>query len=251
MRHYWLKIVVGMLGVFAVGMVIVTAVRHGSHRVRSVFDTAEPISIPLAFVPFKLNGTKVGSIDHLTVLRSSPKKVRGADLTVTLADSVPASRLTGCVLVAERIDKLDEHSTFTCAQPADTADRDLVPAGSVRVSGGPTLPFFADRSELADFTDNAHERADSVAQAQSELADSLADVLGNRIDSLKEVRDSLMRDRSAVVVNVRGVNVDSIRTVTRHLVDSALHQAMQARDSLRHHPIMPTPPPAPHVPRSR
>lgn len=249
MRHYWLKIVIGMLAIFVIGMVGVTLVRHGAGRVRDVVDSSDPISIPLAFIPFKLNGDKVGSIDRLVLLRSSPKKVRGADLVVTLADSVPAVRLTGCVLIAEKIDNIDEHSTFTCAQPADTAHRDLVPAGSVQVKGGPTVPFFANRTQLGDFMDNAHGTADSVMDARSELNDSLMDVIGGQIDSLKEVRDSVMHEHG-VAVRVNGVNMDSLRSTTRRSVDSALTHAVHMRDSLRHHPAV-EPPAVPNVPRPR
>ncbi len=249
MRHYWLKIVLGMVAIFVVGMLGVTLVRRGAGRVRDVVNTSDPITIPLAFVPFKLNGNKVGSIDRLVLLRSSPKKVRGADLVVTLADSVPAARLTGCVLIAERIDNIDEHSTFSCAPAADTAHRDLVPAGSVQVKGGPTVPFFANRTQLADFADNAHGTADSVMGVRSDLSDSLMDVIGGQIDSLKEVRDSLLHEHGAVV-RVNGTNMDSLRTANRHAVDSALKHAMQMRDSLRRHPPV-EPPAAPNVPRPR
>jgi hypothetical protein len=100
MRNYWLKILLGALGIFAVGMIGVSIARSGIAKVNSVVHSDDPISIPLGLVPFALAGEKLGKLDHVTLYRESPKHVSGVELTVDLADSLLAQGLSGCRLVA-------------------------------------------------------------------------------------------------------------------------------------------------------
>ena len=101
MRNYWLKIVLGALGIFAVGMIGVTIVRSGIAKVNSVVHSDEPITIPLGLVPFALAGERLGKLDHVTLYRESPNQVREVELTVNLADSLLAQGLSECRLVAD------------------------------------------------------------------------------------------------------------------------------------------------------
>jgi hypothetical protein len=100
MRNYWLKILLGALGIFAVGMIGVTIVRSGIAKVNSVVHSDEPITIPLGLVPFVLAGERLGKLDHVTLYRESPDHVNEVELSVDLADSLLAQGLSGCRLVA-------------------------------------------------------------------------------------------------------------------------------------------------------
>jgi hypothetical protein len=100
MRNYWLKILLGALGIFAVGMIGVTMARSGIAKVNSVVHSDEPITIPLGLVPFALAGERLGKLDHVTLYRESPDHVSEVELTVNLGDSLLAEGLSGCRLVA-------------------------------------------------------------------------------------------------------------------------------------------------------
>ena len=59
MRNYWFKILLGALGIFAVGMIGVAIVRSGVAKVNSVVHSDEPITIPLGLVPFAIAGERL------------------------------------------------------------------------------------------------------------------------------------------------------------------------------------------------
>ena len=101
MRNYWFKILLGALGIFAVGMIGVAIVRSGVAKVNSVVHSDEPITIPLGLVPFTIAGERLGKLDHVTLYRESPDQVSEVELTVNLADSLLAQGLSGCRLVAD------------------------------------------------------------------------------------------------------------------------------------------------------
>jgi hypothetical protein len=100
MRNYWFKILLGALGVFAVGMIGVTVVRGGIAKVHSVVEGDGPITIPLGLVPFALAGERLGKLDHVTLHRETPTRVSEVELSVNLEDSLFAKGLSGCRLVA-------------------------------------------------------------------------------------------------------------------------------------------------------
>jgi hypothetical protein len=100
MRNYWLKILLGALGIFAVGMIGVSIVRGGIAKVHSVVEGDGPITIPLGLVPFVLAGERLGKLDNVTLHRESPNHVSEVELTVNLGDSLLAQGLSGCRLVA-------------------------------------------------------------------------------------------------------------------------------------------------------
>ena len=100
MRNYWFRILLGALGIFAVGMIGVSIVRGGINKVHSVVEGDGPITVPLGLVPFVLAGERLGKLDHVTLHRESPNHVSGVELTVNLGDSLLAQGLSGCRLVA-------------------------------------------------------------------------------------------------------------------------------------------------------
>ena len=100
MRNYWMRIALGALAIFIVGMLGLSLVRRGIGSVRGVVQGSGPISIPLAFIPFQLNGDKLGSLERVTLEREAPNHVTRVELEVKLSDSVLARGLEGCRLAA-------------------------------------------------------------------------------------------------------------------------------------------------------
>src|SRR6185437_14718673 len=128
MRSYWLRILLGAFGIFCLGMIVVSIARHGRSKVESVIASSEPLSIPLPFVPFQVNGSKLGTLERLTVNRESPKKVSSIELQVKMDDSLVAKGLAGCRLAANiesdsakpgdvniHMNRLNEKTFFFCA----------------------------------------------------------------------------------------------------------------------------------------
>src|SRR5215213_5963422 len=128
MRSYWLRILLGALAVFAIGMVGVSMVRRGRDKVTEVMAGTGPLTIPLPFIPFKLDGNKLGMVEQLVVNRDAPKKVSSLDLQVKLDDSLLVQGLAGCRLAANlesdstkpgdvnvHVNQMGEKAFFFCA----------------------------------------------------------------------------------------------------------------------------------------
>ena len=129
---YWMKIVLGMLVIFAIGTFVVREVRSG----KAFINSDRAIDIPMLGASFKLGGERLGKIQRLRIERSSPRRVSGLDLAVALDSNVAVSRLDGCVLAITDARNIDKNTTFVCATPADQARLQLVPFGTVTIRSG-------------------------------------------------------------------------------------------------------------------
>jgi hypothetical protein len=134
MRGYWVKILLGAVIVFVVGSGVVRLVRGGIDRKRSVFHSAEPITIPLAFIPFTLDGERIGTFRRLTIRRDAPKVVAGIDVRVALEDGFPGVNLDSCRLTTVEQGQFDIEEGFVCLS-ADSVDSALVDFGTVAFLG--------------------------------------------------------------------------------------------------------------------
>lgn len=229
MRNYWVKIALGALAVFAIGMMGVALARRGIHRAQTVANSNDPISIPLAFIPFKLAGQRLGTLRNLTLERDSPQRVSQVRLTVELADSAALARLGHCRVAADfdwdrspnGVSVSREHydrGTFRCV-PQDSTAAGMLQYGSVTFEPADlTVPLLLPQSAVndlrkGDFGDSA---VDSITTVAEQRADSLTSAAERRADSLEAMGDSLassLEERSAR-------RADSIRTAVQHAVDS-------------------------------
>jgi len=243
MRGYWLRILLGAFAVFAIGMLGITIFRRGRSKVEAVITSADPISIPLAFVPFQLNGSKLGTLEHVVVNRDAPKKVSSIDLQVKLGDSLTAQGLAGCRLAANvedesprhgdpniHINRLEQRTFFFCAR----SDSGFQEFGSVAFApGNVKVPLLvpeqlAQRLQRGDWTDD-RDAADS-ADALEERADSLADVAEAKAGAAQEkgrraeaVAESLSRAHSRLGDSLRAEGLrraDSLRRALGRMADS-------------------------------
>ena len=229
MRNYWMRIALGALAIFVVGMLGVSLVHRGIGSVRGVVRGSGPISIPLAFIPFKLNGDKLGSLERVTLRRETPSRVTGVGLEVKLSDSVLARGLEGCRLAANLDSEVPgphginvhrgpfAEGSFWCAKD-DSASVALVEYGeAVFHPGNVTVPLFLPRS-LVDELQNlnlGHDSTPPVAKAQ---VDSILAATELSADSVDAVRDRM---------------IDSLRVEGRRRADSARRVLRQMADSAR------------------
>ena len=102
---YWTKIGLGALAIFAVGMVLVGMGRRGTEWVDHVAHSASTISVPIVFVPFRLDGMDIGSIRRLDIMRDAPDHVTGATIEVKLGEraELPAE---ACSLAIDDLDRI-------------------------------------------------------------------------------------------------------------------------------------------------
>ncbi len=228
MRTYWGRIALGALAIFIVGMVGITLVRRGIGTVHGVVHGSGPISIPLAFIPFQLNGDKLGSLERVTLEREAPNRVSRVELEVKLSDSLLARGLEGCRLAANLDSErpgppgIDVHrgpfseGSFWCAN-TDSADTALVEYGqAVFNPGDVTVPLFLTQNMVDELQnlDLGHDSTPPVAGAQVDSVIAATEVIA---ESVKAMRHRMM-DSLRAEGQRRG---DSARRVARQMVDSA------------------------------
>ncbi|MFL5495563.1 MAG: hypothetical protein ACJ8DC_14360 [Gemmatimonadales bacterium] len=237
MRNYWVRIGLGALGIFAVGMIGVAIVRRGLAKVNDVVTGKGPITIPLSLIPFQLNGNKLGNLQRLVLYRETPKKVSSVQLEVKLNDSLMARGLEGCRLAAN-LGSDDHHGpgihvraergnkgTFWCSK--EGADSGLVEYGhAVFRPGEVTVPLLLPQ-ELVDDLSKGDFGDDSDS---AEIADSISETVEARADSIAEVAE-----RMADSISQRSERLgDSLRAEGKRRADSARAGALRMADSTRH-----------------
>jgi hypothetical protein len=235
MRNYWLKILLSALGIFAVGMVIVTGLRSLKSKVTTTLNSSDPIPIPLiGLVPFRLDSDKLGSVSRVEFLRSDPEHVAGVRVVVTLADSVSIDRLRSCEISLDDADKINEHTTFRCMAAAAPVGAHE-PFGVIALSGrSDTFPLLLPSravKELRQTTirldqsglhvtnhETAAARVDSMRQSLSDRIDARSD----SVEGLKDLATALEDSATGLgAVPRRRVqhSADSVRAFMRSMVD--------------------------------
>jgi hypothetical protein len=229
MRNYWVRIALGALAIFTVGMIGRSLVHRGIGSVRHVVEGSGPISIPLAFIPFKLQGDKLGSLERVTLQRETPRRVTRVELEVKLTDSVLARGLEGCRLAANLDSEdpgppgIDVHGgpfaegSFWCAKD-DSSSAALIEYGqAIFHPGDVTVPLFLPRSLVDELQnlDLGHDSTPPPAEAQVDSIMAATELTADSVDA--------MRDRM----------IDSLRAEGRRRADSARRVLRQMADSVR------------------
>jgi hypothetical protein len=196
MRSYWVKIVLGACAIFAVGYVAVFAVRKTSHRIRSFAESSDPVSIPLAFLPFTLDGEKQGTFKMVRLDRDAPKSLTGITVRIALADSADAARIRGCVVTLEGNGRdFDPSRGFRCLRPEE-ADSSLVQFGEVtftlRGMEEFSIPLMLDSAAVNDMRESGTAEIEATVEAEAEArgreaehrADSITRAVNRQVDSI-------------------------------------------------------------------
>jgi hypothetical protein len=241
MRNYWLRIAFGALAVFTVGMIGITLARRGVGRVKGVVEGTGPITLPIPFVAFKLDGQKLGTVEKVVLLRDAPKRISSVELQITLRDSVLARGLEGCRLAANfeaghgdrgtkvRVDPLSS-GVFSCFHGKDSVAGLQEFGQAVFQPGGVTVPLLlpndiVDDLKKGDFGSDedsaaaiSQARADSIADAAEARADSITTAVAQRADSIAARSERL---------------VDSLRNEGERRADSTRRAASRVADSAR------------------
>ncbi len=240
MRNYWIRIVAGAVGIFAIGMALITGFRAMKSKVTSTFNSTDPIPIPLiGLLPFRVDDSKLGSLSRVEFLRHDPEHLSGVRVLVKLADSVGPDRLRTCVLVVDDVERINDQTTFRCA-PIGGVPPGAEQFGTVRVQGMPdSFPLFLPTKVVADLRRteirldhsglHVNSIPDPVHAAMEAKADSLRGALSERIDARSDSVDELrsradeLEDSSASLGaaqrRVVQQRADSARTAMRAMID--------------------------------
>ncbi|MGZ8398252.1 MAG: hypothetical protein ACXWWN_04360 [Gemmatimonadales bacterium] len=229
MRNYWMRIALGAAAIFIVGMVGLSLVRRGLGTVRGVVHGSGPISIPLAFIPFQLNGDKLGTLQRVTLQREAPNRVTSVELEVKLSDSLLARGLEGCRLAANlESEKRGSpgvnvqrgpftEGSFWCAN-GDSTNLGLVEYGhAVFHPGAVTVPLLLSQG-LVDELQDLNFDADSTPPVDEVQLDSIVAAAELKADSIQAAVHARMGDSLRAEGRRRG---DSARSVIGRMADSA------------------------------
>jgi hypothetical protein len=127
----WIKIVAGMLVIFAVGMFVVSGVNAGKRKVNEVAHSSSAITLPMLGASFKMNDNPLGGMQKLRVERSAPDRIESFHLTVKLDEGVDVNQFDDCELTVVDASQIDENTTFTCLTDADPGFDQLVNFGTI------------------------------------------------------------------------------------------------------------------------
>jgi hypothetical protein len=226
MRNYWLRIFLGAFAIFAIGMIGVTLVRSGVDRVHSVVEGDGPIDIPLSFIPFTMEGERLGKLDRVIFYRSDSRRVRAVEVRIDLADSLLAQGLSGCRLAANLEGgpsnagvnikaARDSKHTFLCLQ-GDSVPETMVEFGeAVFQPGDVRVPLFLQRELVAELEEGF---AGDSGTAVTINSDSIA-------AEARRAADSALAEA--------GLDARSAGEAARGLGDSLRKAALARLDSLR------------------
>ncbi|NOT08862.1 MAG: hypothetical protein HOP28_11725 [Gemmatimonadales bacterium] len=137
MNRYWLRIGLGALLVFGLGMTAIAGVRKGKAEVRSLLaSVGSEIPRTLADLGFRLDGQRVGDITGLHIEPTGTAETGKIALQVALTDPAILEVLRDCSLALENSRRLDSRTGFRCADQTELTDGDMVAVGEVTFEPG-------------------------------------------------------------------------------------------------------------------
>ena len=118
MKGYWLRIGLGALGVFVIGMMISSIFHSGKHAFQGLVDSTNVFTIPFPFgvMPFNVDGKKYGTIEKITFYREHPNTIKSVRVVADLPDSAAAGKLSDCEFVMNDPENIDVKTAFQCAR---------------------------------------------------------------------------------------------------------------------------------------
>lgn len=219
MRNIWVKIGLMAAGIFAVGMVVVSAIRAGKEKATEFFHSDNDINIPLmGMVPFYVGAEHLGDLRRLTLRRDAPDHITSVRFDVRLGDSATVAPLKDCAFLTVNDAKhWDKDTRFTC---------------------------ITDTTGLTDFG------TVEIAHRQSGEATTLVRTLMLPAAQVQEIRESMSShnrlgpDQRARLESMR----DSLEAMGDSIRAAAEAAAQRGASSTSVATPVPTPPPTPSRP---
>lgn len=223
MQGYWIKIILKAVGIFVVGMIIVTGIRKAKGSINHAINSSDPIPIPLiGLVPFNLDNSKMGSVSRVEFLRSDPEHVSGIRVVVKLADTINVERIAPCQLALDDVDHINDRTTFRCAQGDAIAG--LEPFGEVALkNSSETFPLLLPAGAIAKLRATSFSFHNGKVNIESPPGP--ADVMSARVDSMHGAIEAL--------IDAQSDSIDNLRELSSDLEDSASDAPRDKRRELQ------------------
>lgn len=228
MDRYWVRIGLGALCVFGVGMTGISLARKGVHEVKAV--ALGPVRRALTHLPqdllnFRLDGRRIGQIKQIDV--SNEGEWTPSSVQIRVALDREADGLADCQLTNDRWGEGNRDARFRCVTNDEIADEDLVQVGEVRFEpGNLTRPLFAaehdirqiDRSDIRGLkaTLSSEDGKSVVGQAKFDIRGDHGDRRKGtvRLDAsdgraLIEIRDESGREIFKLNADDHGVSINA------------------------------------------
>ena len=198
MNGLWRRILLGALAIFAVGYGVISLVRLGKGKVQSALESADPVRIPLPFLPFLVDGSRVGTLESVTLLRSAPRQVSGVEVRAKLGNTVAVDRFRECQFTSRSATTFSPESGLACLR-AGPADSSLVVVGTVTLSGADgatlSLPLLLPPEVLATIRPGLADSASPAdASAPSQPTNPMAAAAKVAGKVVTKVSDKMARD---------------------------------------------------------
>lgn len=230
MQRYWLRIVLGAAAVFVLGMTAISMYRNAKEQVSALARSADPITIPLAIMPFEVDGDRLGRIREVQIRRDAPKRVAGLGLVVQMDDSAAADDLLARCLLTVRHGSHEGAPRFHCATPTDSLADSLAVFGEVRFEpGGVVRAFFLPSRLLGEWRSGSSELLGTERQAARSQGRAVIKIDNDSGDTVFE----LDADSTGARLRIRD---DSGRAVFQLDADSTGARLMVRGDSVRRKP---------------
>ena len=126
MRTLWTKIGLGALGVFLVGMLLVTVVEDAKSTMKDALTrvVSRPFQVATADlqadIPFVLDGQRLGTVSHMSIKRPADQDLARFTFTVALDSDADLSQLKACQLVPVGGDDFEFDDGFRCAAKGES-----------------------------------------------------------------------------------------------------------------------------------
>ena len=148
MKRYWIRITLGALGIFALGMVVVAAGRRGVDKVKQL-ATQHSLRLTPGVAPFLVDLRRLGTLTEVEVDPDHDGDFPFINLTVELDPDIAMAGLDDCLLVASDAEALRGEKGLRCEQ---NVSRDsLVEMGAVTFEpSGEREGIYIPASEIGD-----------------------------------------------------------------------------------------------------
>ncbi|MEO8449525.1 MAG: hypothetical protein ABI647_07035 [Gemmatimonadota bacterium] len=151
MNRLWIKIALGALVVFGVGMTGVTLSRRGVTQLKSMaLGSLVKLKNPLPALVFRLDGHRLGAIRLLEINNGDSWGPKSIQMAVVLDQTGFANELTDCRLTASHRGNSFDRETFRCADQSEVEDGALQEIGqAVFEPAGLTRPIYLRARDIA------------------------------------------------------------------------------------------------------
>ena len=148
MRRYWTRITLGALGIFALGMLVVSAGRKGVDHVKQL-AAQQVVKLSHGVAPFQIDNRRLGTLTEVGMDPERSDRFPFINLTVELDPGIPAADLGDCTLLARDLESLEGDKGLHC-DPGISRDS-LVEMGLLTFEpSGETVGIYIAKSQLKD-----------------------------------------------------------------------------------------------------